>query len=103
MIPLYQTNKHELISLTGKISTFHKVIPSDIEGVTDFEQEAIFKSFEKDIINATDDLKIYWLNEKLYIHSENITSVKRSQSHVMIHYQHSLEHTHKKSTFMRTS
>lgn len=80
MIPLYQTNQHELISLTGKISTFHKVIPSDIEGVTDFEQEAIFKSFEKDIINATDDLKIYWLNEKLYINSFGEYNLSKAKS-----------------------
>jgi len=69
MIPLYHVNGHELISLSGKVSSFYKITPSDIEGVTNSKSEKIFTDIEKDIINCNGEIKFYWIEGKVYVNS----------------------------------
>ena len=69
MIPLFEVNGHELVSLNGKKSSFYQIIPSDIEGMTDFSQKEIFSELERNLVDYEDIAKIYWLNNKLYINA----------------------------------
>ena len=69
MIPLFEVNGHELVSLNGKKSSFYQIIPSDIEGMTDFSQKEIFSELERNLVDYEDMAKIYWINNKLYINA----------------------------------
>ena len=59
MIPLFEVNGHELVSLNGKKSSFYQIIPSDIEGMTDFSQKEIFSELERNLVDY----------EEKYLHS----------------------------------
>ena len=69
MMPLFHVKGHELVSLNGKLSSFYQLVPSDMEGIPEFTQEKIFFDLEKDIVNCEEQLKIYWLGERLFINS----------------------------------
>lgn len=66
MIPLFGVNGNELTSLQGEVSSFFEVLPPDLEGLSESDQERVVIDLEKDIINNEGLLKIYWLKGKLY-------------------------------------
>lgn len=69
MIPLFCANGNELTSLNGKVSSFYKIIPSDMEGMTYAEKESLINDLERDLNNIEKDFKIYWLNGNIYINA----------------------------------
>ena len=69
MIPLFNINGHKLTDLNGKVSSFYEIIPSDIEGKSFDLQNKVFDDLESDLINCDDNLKLYWLDEKLYLNT----------------------------------
>lgn len=69
MIPLFSEKGHELISMNGKKSSFYQIIPSDLEGMTEFSKESIFNDLEKNLINTEGEFQFYSLSGKLYLNS----------------------------------
>lgn len=69
MIPLFSAKGHELISMNGKKSSFYQIIPSDLEGMTEFSKESLFSDLEKNLINTEGEFKFYSLDGKLYLNS----------------------------------
>ncbi len=67
MMPLFQVNGNELTSLKGEVSSFFEIKPPDMEGFDEKSQEQIFIELENDVINTDGLVKLYWLNQKLYL------------------------------------
>lgn len=69
MIPLFEVSGNKLVSLNGKKSSFYQIIPPDTEGMTEFSKNQLFSNIESELIQNDNELKIYWLDQKLYINS----------------------------------
>lgn len=67
MIPLYHIQGNELTSLKGEVSSFFEIVPPDLEGLDDGNQEQILLDLERSLINTDGVLKFYWLNQRLYL------------------------------------
>jgi hypothetical protein len=80
MIPLYAIEGNKCTSLCGKTSSFYQLIPSDIEGVSDHEKQLIFDTLERDLINSEEVLKLYWLNNNLYINTFENTEINNCKT-----------------------
>jgi len=69
VIPLFSVNGHELTSMNGKKSSFYQIIPSDLEGMTEFSKESIFSDLEQNLVNSEGEFKFYSLSGKLYLNA----------------------------------
>ena len=67
MMPLFQVNGNELTSLKGEVSSFFEIKPLDMEGMDNSSQEQVFIDLESDLINTDGIIKLYWLDQKLYL------------------------------------
>jgi type IV secretory pathway VirB4 component len=69
MIPIFEENQHELVSLKGEKSQFFELTPLDIEGKALHEKERIFEAIEESLRSTKGVLKFYYLNRKLFVNA----------------------------------
>ncbi len=67
MMPLFQVNGNELTSLNGEVSSFFEIKQLDMEGLDNSSQEQVFIDLESDLINTDGIIKLYWLDQKLFL------------------------------------
>lgn len=69
MIPLFDVKGNKLTSLKGEVSSFFEILPPDLEGLNEQEKEKVFEDLERDLINTSGVVKLYWLGGKLFINT----------------------------------
>ncbi|MBD66521.1 MAG: hypothetical protein CME62_15015 [Halobacteriovoraceae bacterium] len=66
MIPLFKVDGHQLVSTDGHYSSFVKVTPPDMEGVTFSQKLSLLKKLETNLSSLQNTLKIFSINNELY-------------------------------------
>lgn len=79
MIPLFGVSGNKLTSLKGEVSSFHEVLPPDLEGLSEGDQDRVLIDLEKDLINNEGLLKIYWLSDRLFINTFSEFSISHGE------------------------
>jgi hypothetical protein len=79
MIPLFNVDGHKLTSLKGEVSSFFEILPPDLEGVSEQDKEKVYEDLERDLINTSGLLKIYWLAGRLFINTFSDLSISHGE------------------------
>lgn len=66
---LFHVDGNQLTSLKGEVSTFHQIVPLDLEGLERSLLDSIYQFIETDLINTEGVLKVYYLNGKIYVNA----------------------------------
>ncbi len=79
MIPLFGVSGNKLTSLQGEVSSFYEVLPPDLEGLSEDDQDRVLIDLEKDLINNEGLLKIYWRNGRVFINTFSEFSISNGE------------------------
>jgi type IV secretory pathway VirB4 component len=69
MIPIFDVEGNKLTSLKGEVSSFFEILPPDLEGFSQEEKERVYDDLERDLINTSGTVKLYWLSGKVFINT----------------------------------